>query len=765
MEERDLAGTTLGGRYIVLDLLGKGGMGAVYRAHDRELDEPVALKVIRPDLVHREGAVEQFRREVKLARRVTHVNIARTFELVVADDVMFCTMELVQGRSLRERLLRGGAMSIQEAVAIAHAMCEGLAVAHAAGVVHRDIKPDNVLVTEQGRVVIADFGVASLSISDDDGALVGTLEYMAPEQARGEHATPASDVYAVGVVLFEMLTGLRAFSGSMSELIVAKQDVERLSLDFAESIVREPIPPGLQAVIADATAREVGERIATARQLAERMAPWRPEVLEPTRLHHVQQMAAVGGVDADLDDPIDPPIDPPHPVTTVVVLAPRAAGDSSRLHLAEGVHQELLRRLSRNPEVRVWPRVEASALPGATFVELAAERELVVTIRRDDAVSTLRVPLDTANVALSADTIAAATLELTYRTPDREAEERLALLLEVRALVHAGFRGVPRAFERIREGYRRWPDDPRIVSELASLTMRYAFDSAIDDVESTRQLVMAALHGAPNLAEAHVAAAQFELHVGDPARAARAFRTAITCSPYLAEPHEGLGRMLLEAGFLDDALARIDDALAIAPQLSSVRWEIARAHALEDNWMIHDELIERLRRESDRPIARFRYAMWRDDRAGMVEARGGWTPTTNRFEPNLMKLMFGTVLDETWERDKSSLMDEVLGGPNKTKRRRAFLSQFLSEIAGRFGDVAACLELMTAAVDNDLFDLHWFERVRPIAAARDTPEGHRLHAIVKQRADSILDAMYGDAGLSVDPADTIVTVGPHEGSR
>src|SRR5687767_7765224 len=158
MGDDGLAGRTLAGRYDVLSSLGSGGMGEVYRARDRELDEEVALKVIHPERTAHPAALERFRREVKLARRVTHINVARTFELVRTDEITFCTMELVEGESLRQRLSRVHRLPPTEAVAIARELCDGLAAAHAAGVIHRDIKPENVLIASDGRVVLADFG-------------------------------------------------------------------------------------------------------------------------------------------------------------------------------------------------------------------------------------------------------------------------------------------------------------------------------------------------------------------------------------------------------------------------------------------------------------------------------------------------------------------------------------------------------------------------------------------------------------------------------
>ena len=178
-----LVGATVAGRFEILERLGRGGMGEVYRALDRDLDDQVALKVVSEEIVHVPGVLERFRGEVKLARRVTHRNVARTFELGHADGMVFFTMELVQGSSLAVRLERGP-MPASEAVAIALELCDALTAAHKVGVVHRDLKPDNVLLAEDGRVVLTDFGVATLA-ANVDGSGSGSPQYMAPEQARG----------------------------------------------------------------------------------------------------------------------------------------------------------------------------------------------------------------------------------------------------------------------------------------------------------------------------------------------------------------------------------------------------------------------------------------------------------------------------------------------------------------------------------------------------------------------------------------------------
>src|SRR6187402_2607766 len=234
----ELAGRTLAARYEVLDLIASGGMGEVYRARDRELDDLIALKVVRPDLLAWPDVLDRFRREVKLARRVTHANVARAFELVIADGVTFYTMELVEGMPLSRRLASGRRLTVGEAAAIAVALCDALGAAHDAGIVHRDVKPGNVLIGEDGRIVLTDFGIAEANLTEL-GRLEGTPRFMAPEQAFGEAATPAADIYALGVVLYEMLTGTPAFGGSAAEILEAKQRVPHLAVDGVDARLGE----------------------------------------------------------------------------------------------------------------------------------------------------------------------------------------------------------------------------------------------------------------------------------------------------------------------------------------------------------------------------------------------------------------------------------------------------------------------------------------------------------------------------------------------
>jgi serine/threonine-protein kinase len=206
------------GRYEILGLVGSGGMGTVYRARDSELDEVVALKLLRREVMDQSGMLDRFRQEVKLARRVTHRNVARTYDIGESEGDKFLTMEFVDGEALSARLMRDGALPLDAVMAVADGICAGLQAAHAAGIVHRDLKPDNVLLARDGRVVLTDFGIARALFDAGRaatmGLALGTPAYMAPEQVEGaSDLDERADVYALGAMLYECVTGERAWSG------------------------------------------------------------------------------------------------------------------------------------------------------------------------------------------------------------------------------------------------------------------------------------------------------------------------------------------------------------------------------------------------------------------------------------------------------------------------------------------------------------------------------------------------------------------------
>ncbi len=219
-EGRFVPGQILAERYRIVALLGKGGMGEVYRAEDLRLGQPVALKFL-PEAVSQDGAaLARFHREVRLARQVSHPNVCRVFDIGETSSLPFLTMEYVDGEDLASLLRRIGRLPQDKAVEISRQLCAGLAAAHEAGVLHRDLKPANVMLDKRGKVRITDFGLAGLAGLGDDQIRAGTPAYMAPEQLAGKPAAALSDIYSLGLVLYEIFTGKRAFEAStLAELI------------------------------------------------------------------------------------------------------------------------------------------------------------------------------------------------------------------------------------------------------------------------------------------------------------------------------------------------------------------------------------------------------------------------------------------------------------------------------------------------------------------------------------------------------------------
>ena len=211
------SGDILAGRFRIESMLGIGGMGVVYRAYDLSLDVDVALKLLRPELARRPEAFERFRQELLLARQVSSPHVVRIHDIAQQDGRWFISMDFVDGQSLERRMDEVGKLAADEALSITRGLLEGLAAAHQRGVVHRDLKPANVLLDKAGQAYITDFGVArSLGATGgmtQSGVVFGTPEYLSPEQARGEKVDGRSDLYATGLILYEMLSGTLPFSG------------------------------------------------------------------------------------------------------------------------------------------------------------------------------------------------------------------------------------------------------------------------------------------------------------------------------------------------------------------------------------------------------------------------------------------------------------------------------------------------------------------------------------------------------------------------
>jgi tetratricopeptide (TPR) repeat protein/predicted Ser/Thr protein kinase len=268
------AGAVLADRYEIVRLLGEGGMGAVYRARDRELDREVALKVIRPELARNAQVLGRFKQELILARQVTHRNIIRIFDLGSDRGTRFITMEFIEGEDLSSILARRGKLPVQEAAAIIRQACLGLEVAHAEGVVHRDLKPQNIMLDQQGKVSVMDFGIAR-SIDESNltrtGALLGTPTYMSPEQAQGHKVDARSDLYTLGIIFYELVTGTPPFSADSPMATL----VRRIQEKPAPPVSLEPsLPPAVNAIILKMLATNAADRYQNAGEILRDLDAW-----------------------------------------------------------------------------------------------------------------------------------------------------------------------------------------------------------------------------------------------------------------------------------------------------------------------------------------------------------------------------------------------------------------------------------------------------------------------------------------------------------
>jgi eukaryotic-like serine/threonine-protein kinase len=267
-------GVLFGGRYEILGVLGQGGMGAVYKARDRELDRLIALKVIRPELATDPAILLRFKQELILSRNITHKNVVRIFDLGEADGIRFISMEYVDGEDLRTLLRRAGKFTPKDALSVVEQVCRALDSAHSEGVIHRDLKPQNIMRDKHGRIVVMDFGLAR-SLGDtgmtQTGAIVGTLEYMSPEQALGSTLDQRSDIFSVGLIFYELLTGRAPYEADTAIASLMKRTSEEAR---SVSDVDASIPRSLSAIVARCLEREPANRYHSAVELLQQLASW-----------------------------------------------------------------------------------------------------------------------------------------------------------------------------------------------------------------------------------------------------------------------------------------------------------------------------------------------------------------------------------------------------------------------------------------------------------------------------------------------------------
>jgi serine/threonine-protein kinase len=339
-----LIGTLFDGRYTVVRKLGAGGMANVYLAEDQELGRRVAIKILNERHANDEQFVERFRREAKNAAALSHPNIVSIYDRGEAEGTYYIAMEYIDGRSLKELVVSRGPAPLTVAVEYARQVLSALRFAHRHGIVHRDIKPHNVMVDAEGRVKVTDFGIARAGTSQmtEAGSIVGTAQYLSPEQARGTNVDQRSDVYSLGIVLYELLTGTVPFNGDTPVEIAMKH---LSTIAEPPSAKRADIPRDLDLIVMRALAKDPDDRY----QSAEEMDADLERFLRGSAVSPVTEEAATQILRLPADDQ-------PYAATAATMISPPRAGRTAVLPPPPPVYYDLDEPIHRRP---VWPWLAA----------------------------------------------------------------------------------------------------------------------------------------------------------------------------------------------------------------------------------------------------------------------------------------------------------------------------------------------------------------------------------------------------------------------
>ncbi len=716
-------------RWEILALIGTGGMGNVYRARDTELGEDVALKVLRE--VGGERERERFRQEVKLARRITHRNVARTHDIGHHGDGWFLTMELVDGEPLSDRLMRGPT-GWRDAVAIARAIAAGVAAAHAAGVVHRDLKPENVLLARDGRVVVTDFGIAAVQTVAAGGGEVevtGTPAWMAPEQLTGQ-SDARSDVYAIGEILHAMLAGAHPWLRDGRIETAARLDRAAPALPVGTA------PVALAAVVARCLAREPGARWADAAELGRALEAAEAEILTGAT--------------------------PPRPVAPAPARARevrigvrplRNLGDPADEFVAAGLVEDLIDMFGRASGVRVRLVAEGEAAPELDVVVEGSMRragELVrITVRAVGAADGFQIwgqrfdrRLD--EILKVSDEVAREVATALSATSAHVAAGRdvatdrvvVELYLRARQIIETSWFDDPRVITLLQTALEHAPDSPAILAAYAAQMARriYGVDetaSAEAEREAEGAARRAIAHG-PDLGEPWVALAVVYYNQRRTVPAIRAARIALDRAPGLAEAADMAGRILVELDpDLTEAIALLERAHWSNPRLPTNLLDLTRAHALRGDWARVDELLGGAGPSTAAlAIARGRLAVWRG--AGMPH----WPEQIAGFERiNWVARAVAEILGAgSFPPEVAGAWRHRLSALTPSCRARRYFAQVGCELALRVGDLPVAREMLAEAVDHGLNDVAWMDRMPLLPPLRAEPAFAAQRARVAARA-------------------------------
>jgi serine/threonine-protein kinase len=769
-----IVGQTFAGRYEVQGLVGRGGMGSVWRVRDAMVGEVVALKTLHLAQENTEKALERFRREVRLARRITSPHVARTHDLGTQGDVHYLTMEHVEGASLTRVLEKEKVLPPDRAARIAAQIADGLVAAHAAGVVHRDLKPDNVLVeSKTQRVVVTDFGIAR-ALQDTDaaqrtGGIVGTPMYMAPEQVAGAPIDERADVYALGLVLFELLTGAAAF---WAETPIASA-VKRLHTPPRDPREMAAVPDALASIVMKCLQRDPSQRYPDAASVAAALHAFAGSGGHATP----KPGSVIGAAPSSVGTP-SPSTSAQRPLVAPLLKGDRALAVLSFVYrgptesdwLGGGIRDELIDALSRTRGLRVLGRGAVEKLddrdPRALGSQLGVEYVVDGTVQV--AGPRLRVTVRLLEVATGTQLWTErfdSDLEDLFVVQERVAQ-RIAEALRL------GLHGVglavavpPEAVElymRARRGLRTGAVSDagvivglleRVIDQAPDFGPAYALHAIAcvrawfmphlagqrDWQKEAQASIARAMERAPDLAETHYARAQLAANNGQYRDAVQATKTALAIAPTLAEAHQFLGMMQIEAGRAKEGLQRIELALALEPTLTLANMEKARWNGLYGDLATFDAIMEKW--GADPVNERFlgqqliRVGAFRDDRARVQRGRELVERGGHPAAPALA-LYASVVLGQLPDASALEPLLTILSGP-VSARFRSLIRQLAAEAWGKSGDVEKTMEHFRAACEDSLLDIEWIDRCPLLACIRKHPDFPALRQKVRTRCEDI----------------------------
>ncbi len=722
-------------RYEIEGLLGVGGMGSVYRAFDRELDERVALKVLRRELLGDPVTLERFRREVKLARRVTHPNVARVYDIGEHEGVRFLTMELVDGESLAATLAREVALAPARVVAIARAVCDGLSAAHAAGVVHRDLKPDNVILARDGRVVLTDFGIARLAGSGASrtlGMVLGTPQYMAPEQVdpRGE-IDGRADLYALGVMLFEMLAGEAPWKGD-SPIAIAARRLVAPPPDPGDVV---NVPASLAAIVLRLIAREPAGRFASASDVRDALAACR-------------DLDGVGPLPLSLRPTQPPPplaLPPRSPARSIAVMPVRNTGSPEDEHYGRLFGDALCEALIGQPAMTVRSCTVRLADQDARVRGREVGAEVVVTPSlRVTADGGLRVALRVVSVAEGiqlwagrvdrplgqlfalardcAERVAAAMLVPIPARPVAE-EGDDPEIIELLSRAHTDATSVEptandRAVALLERAITSREEDPRILAAYASALARRVEDGdgILEELVEARSMAERAVSLSPDAVTPHVALARVHLELGESSAAAAQLAFGVDTGHALFQ--RTLGLLLADAALLEGAAAHLARAARLGERRA--RWDEAQVRALSGDMATAEAILDEEGPDAAGGyfVVACRLAAWGGNPASLSRLTDVLKARPVRHRDALLAYL-GTTPGNV--RATHERIEHVARSFGELPRRRAQWFAIAAEAAARAGDRERALSSLAGAVAARLSDVAWLERCPLLDIVRDHP--------------------------------------------